>query len=385
MSEKVKILVRTALSPYSGYGRDGLEMITAMERAGLDVYLQPVHVDPPLPQNVADLLMKELKAPFDITYVHQDPGAFDISDDARRATRVAVLSTMWEYSTMDNLTPVFRKRNLGKRMKNFDLVLGYDDVTTDCFREYVPKRGKQPKLATLQGGFEPRNWPYVERDWFSEKFHFFMLGQLSSRKEPFATIQAFHELKLEGKIPNAHLHMKNNIRTLHPAIMEMCPDIHIYYETWSTEKIRSFYSQMHMILAPSRGEGKNLPCLEFQSTGGVAAATNWGGMTNWLHPDCSFPLDYVLRPAVGERYPDCLNARVEKEFLKKTMEYAYNNRGELERKGKIASDYIAQTCSWDSVIQNLLKKVRDVSPDGADVYGKYQFSQLKNKEPQDAS
>lgn len=371
MTNYVKVLVRSPFSPYSGYGRDGIEMVTAMERAGLDVYLQPAHVDPPIPRNVAGLLMKELKAPFDIVIVHQDPMSMDLSKEAKAASSVAVGWTMWEYSSFDNME--YNRRSFIKRMRNFDLMLGYDDVTTGCYEKVVPKRKPFPQLATLQGGFEPRNWSYVDRDW-SGTFKFFMLGQLSSRKDPFVAIQAYQELREAGHLADSELHLKNNIRTLHPLIEEMCPGIKIHYDTWSTERIVQFYQDMHMILAPSRGEGKNLPCLEFQCTGGVAAATNWGGMANWLSPAYAYPLEFIMAPALGGRHPDCLNARAKKEHLKEIMIHAYNNRDEVRQKGKIASDFIAQTCNWDYVVSKLLEKIKDLNQAGAEVYSKWLIS-----------
>lgn len=69
----MKVLLRSPLSTYSGYGNDGLGIIQALLRRGCDVYLQPTHIDAPVPQNVANLLTKELKAPFDLYLTHTDP------------------------------------------------------------------------------------------------------------------------------------------------------------------------------------------------------------------------------------------------------------------------------------------------------------------------
>src|SRR6266566_7901501 len=179
----MKFLVKTPLSAYSGYGQDGIGILRALMNAGHDVYIQPMHVDAPLPFDVARLLTRRLVAPFDVLLHHTDPGQLMLTPEARRAAKVTVAWTMWETSTLDNLK---NRRLLPKKLKSYDLILGYDSVCAEAFRPYV----RTSKLEILQGGFWPEDWKYVERNWFSDRFGFCMVGQLHERKDPFAAIQA---------------------------------------------------------------------------------------------------------------------------------------------------------------------------------------------------
>ena len=363
----MRVLVKTPISSYSGYGRDGIGIIRALIRLGADVYLHPTHVDPPLPSDITDLFQKELKKPFDLVINHEDPGQLEVSSNLREDSLV-VGWTMWEYSTLDNLKKS-KLKTIKKRMKGYDALLSYDSVTQGALSPYLQEGTSK---IILQGGYDPEHWQPVKRDWFSDRLGFMMCGQLHERKDPFVAIQAFKSLKEKYPIEfgGAELHLKTNIRTLHPEMENWCPKLKIHYATWSTEILTAFYHSQHVLLAPSRGEGKNLPALEFQTTGGAVIATNWGGHTSWMQEDWAYPLDYVLRPE-SDKFPDCKSARASKEHLEELMMHTYKNREELRDKAKLASTVIPQMCSWDVVINNLFLKLRDSVPEkGEDLYNK---------------
>lgn len=362
----MKVLLNVPLSPYSGYGNDGIGLARAFMRWGADVYLAPSTVQAPLPKDVAKLLTKKLEAPFDLIIDHHDPAQLEGSLERKEASSVFVGWTMWEYSNFGNLPG---RTKLRKNLKNFDALIGYDPVSSDCLREYARK--DQPVL-TVQGGYWPEDWPVSdERDWYekasdgSTRFGFCMVGQLHMRKDPFVAIQAFQELKNDPDVEfeGAELHLKTNVPGLHSAMENVIPKLKIHYANWPNEILKKFYSAQHVLLAPSRGEGKNMPALEMQSTGGAVIATNWGGHTQWLSSEYAYPLDYDLAP-VDPEHPGTLNARASIEHMKALMLHAYQNREEVRRKGEIASKIIPQMCSWDAVIERLLNQLRDNTPNG---------------------
>jgi len=353
----VKVLVKAALNPYSGYGNDGIGIVRALLRAGLDVYIDPPFAVPPLPDDVAELFTKRLEAPFDLVLHHVDPAQLGLSPQARQASAVTVGWSMWEYTTFDK---GYWARGLKKRLKNYDVLLGYDSVTCGAFEPYV---SKGTVLETLQGGFWPEGWLPVNRDWHGPRFGFCMTGQLAQRKDPFTAIQAFHELKLElpEEFEPAELHLKTNVPGLHSAMEQMIPKLRIHYATWPVEVLREFYASQHVLLAPSRGEGKNVPALEFMSTGGTVIATNWGGHTQWLNSEYAYPLDYTLAPE-SPATPNCMSARASKDHLKALMLHTLRNRDEVARKGDLAAKVIPTMCHWDSVIERLFIKLNAVVP-----------------------
>jgi glycosyltransferase involved in cell wall biosynthesis len=354
----LKVLLVMPYSSFSGYGNDSIGITRALMRMGADVYLQPSHMSPPLPKDIAMLMTKRLDGPFDLTINHWSPGELGIDSTIRQASEVTVAWSMWEYSSLDNLKG---RSTLKKRMKSFDAFLGYDAVTLDGFQPYL---SKDTASGVLQGGYWPEDWKVEERDWFSDRFGFCMVGQLHDRKDPFVAIQAFQELKTEfpKDFEGAELHLKTNISGLHPAMEQWCPKLRVHEAVWPVEILRKFYSMQHVLLAPSRGEGKNMPALEFQSTGGAVIATNWGGMATWLSSSYAYPLNYSLVP-VQPNLPNCKQARADKDHLKELLMHTYQNRFEVKEKARQASQVIPSMCDWDSVVSRLFLKISNILPE----------------------
>lgn len=361
----LKVLLKTPMSVYTGYGNDGVGIARAFMNNGADVYLQPTHVDAPLPEDIAMLLTKRLVAPFDLMIHHVDPAQLGLIPEERRGSKVTVGWSMWEYTNFNNL---LGRSKLRKALVNYDLVLGYDQVTADCFKPYA---GKNTTVGVLQGGYLPENWPKVERDWFSNRFGFAMCGVLSDRKDPFVSIMAFKELKEEypEEFEPAELHLKTSVPGLHSAMEQWVPKLRVHYDNWPEDLLKEFYAIQHVLCAPSRGEGKNMPALEFQSMGGAVIATNWGGHTGWLSPEYAYPLDYKLMPM--DDNPKVMNARADKDHMKALMLHTFRNRAEVKQKADLAAEIIPQMMSWDTKVKDLLRKVSELVPGkGAEVYNK---------------
>ncbi len=353
----VKVLVKAAFNPYSGYGNDGIGITKALLNAGLDVYLDPICTIPPLPPEIAELLTKRLEAPFDLLIHHADPAQLGLRPEGRRAAKITVGWTMWEYSTLDNLKG---RSGVRKALRSYDAVFGYDSNTRDALKPYVSTTAA---LGVLQGGFWPGEWRRAQRDWHSPRFGFCMVGQLSQRKDPFVAIQAFRELKEEfpEEFEPAELHLKTNILGLHPAMEQWVPKLRVHYAVWPQDVLQEFYAAQHVLLAPSRGEGKNVPALEMMTTGGAVIATNWGGHTQWLSSAYAYPLNFTLA-AESPTTPNCMSARASKDHLKELMLHTFRHRSEVARKATSAANLIPTMCNWDTVVDRLFTRVADLVP-----------------------
>lgn len=356
----MRVLVKTPLSPYSGYGNDGIEMLTAMIKRGWDVYVQPMSVQVPLPEHIAALLTKTLQAPFDLYINHTDPMSMDATPEVQASADVVVGWTMWEYTGFKKVMPEKDRRTLRKRLTNFDALVGYSDIDPPVFKPYY----KGP-IIVQQGGYAPDKWPAIQdRDWNDEKIRFGMHGVLSIRKDPFRLLKAWAAACEEDQAfaDGATLSMHTTVPGLHSGIEQAYTNVRIFYDVWSTEEVREFYGATHVLVAPSRGEGKNLPALEFMSTGGTVIATNWGGHTQWMSPQFAYPLDYTMDRAVDDYRTDAQNARADVEHLKDLLLHCFRNRDEVQRKGQLASEVVPKAHSWEHVLDGLIWKLREALP-----------------------
>jgi hypothetical protein len=351
------------------YGNDGYGLVRALHQWGCEVSVQPTWLDVPIPRDLMPLFGRELRPPFDLLINHWDPANLSITREARECARVAVAHTMWEFAGgpgksgkgVSGLVPHCERRGtLRERLKWYDLVLGYDPVSLAALEPYIPP---QVHRGVLQGGFDASEWKPAERDWFGTRFGFIMHGALGDRKAPWTAIQAFNELKFErpefeGATLALHTSMPGK---LFPELNEpfKATKIRVFVDSFDKATLDDFYASAHCLLAPSRGEGKNLPALEFQATGGVVAGTNFGGHAMWLNGDYAYPLDYTLAPTFEDKPWGAHDARVSVEHLKETIWHIYTHRAEARQKALLAQQVIPKMCDWGVVLENLFRRIGD--------------------------
>lgn len=369
----MRILLKGPFTPYSGYGSDLIALSQTLMRWGCELFIQPSHMEGPIPADVLMLLTKHIEAPFDLILVHVDPEHVYASPGMKSSADLTVGWTMWEYASM---TPLFKKwadipveyqpkdavtsANFGQRLDTFDVIAAYDENSNQALAQHA-----SIPIVTVQGGYSAAEWPFLKRDWDDPTFRFCMQGALHARKSPMLAIEAFKELREEHEDFTAELHLKSVPGTgLHPKMEEWCPGLKIHYGVWKHKELLDFYGQMHVMLCPSRGEGKNLPALQFLTTGAPVIATNWGGHTGWLSDAYAYPLNYELEldPERGAH-----SASPDKAHLKELMLHTFRNRLDARERGAAGARTIPIMCSWEAAFERLLTRLEDVHPKGAQV------------------
>ena len=262
--------------------------------------------------------------------------------------------------------PVKDRKGIRDKLQWFDAFLGYSDVTMQAME---PHLAGHTARGVLQGGFEASEWKYVERDWSDDAvIRFGMHGALNRRKEPFIVLQAFLELCEE------HPEFKAGARLLfHTMVPGVFPEMNEIYEragigvrvfmgAWDKPTLEDYYAKCHALVYPSHGEGKNLPALEHAATGGVELVTDWSGHTQWLREDCAYPLACTVQP-MFDGQPELAHwAVVDIAEVKRAMWHVFTHRAEARAKGELAARLIPQMCSWDAVVENLFRRLRDLVP-----------------------
>jgi glycosyltransferase involved in cell wall biosynthesis len=397
----VKILLKSPFSEFSGYGGDGFGLLRALHRWGADVYPQPMWLDVPIPRDLLPLFGKTLYGPFDLLINHWDPDHIQITREARASTRVAVAWSMWEFAPppefREDGVPILRpcrkhelengrnelgvpgckdckkppasglyphagnKSSLRDRFRWFDLVLGYDPVSLASFAPFIPKTVKS---GILQGGYDSSRWRPVDRDWHGDRFTFLQHGALNNRKNPWGLVAAWHKLKEEkgDAFAGARLALHTSAPgTLFPELN--VPFAHagikVFVSSLDVQGVQEMYAASHCLLAPSRGEGKNLPALEFMSTAGAVAVTRFGGHQMWLGDDWAYGLDYKLGATFGYCPWGAHDAKVSVDHLADVIWHIYTHRAEARDKGLKAAELIPKMCDWSVVVENLFRRIRD--------------------------
>lgn len=340
-----EVIIKAPLNPFTGYGKDSFGLARAMRDAGWIVYFIPTSVAVPVPPDIAVMLTKAPSRQVDLLINHVDPDSIGLTPAERHLAATNIAWSMWEYTDM---SPAANRDSLTERLKPFDQVLMYDPVAVEAFRPYIHEA---QSLKVLQGGYESDFWkepPGMSiRDWNSP-MNWIMVGEGNYRKNPWVLLEAFQQFMSDIPDAEVNLHLKTLNMVFHPTMENVFKNLKIHYEVWSDPQLRSFYHQSHVIWAPSRGEGKNLPCLEAGTGGCTIAATNWGGMAQWLDSSYAYPMDYTVKtfePHTAEI------AEVSAETVYNTMVEIYNNRPEAERRAEHAKNVLPLMLDWRTVVE----------------------------------
>lgn len=363
----MRILLRAIASTYTGYGNDGIGLATALAGLGFDITFVPDEIMPPLPSSVTNLLQGNTKGKFDLLIHHTDP---NLLESNYLEADISLGWSMWEktgFSPEDytvDCSPGFRER-----WQHFDGLIVYSDVSYRAFARVSPV-----PLFKLQGGFDPSMWPYQERDW-NGRMSFFLAGFVTDRKGADLAAQAFSILKSIRDDFDATLTIKTTRKVLSDSELSLHPDIHIVEDAVTQSSLLKAYQNHHVLLAPSRGEGKNLAALEFGATGGAVIASRWSGHEEWMRDDLCFPvggetkkidsLSYAFEPSV--------------EDLICQMEYVYDHREEAEARGRKASQVLPRDHSWEARIARLPDILDQLGTRGQRVAHKFREQLLKSE------
>jgi glycosyltransferase involved in cell wall biosynthesis len=362
----VRIVLRSALDQMSGYGHDGVGLAQALMHTGFDVHLTPSSVVPPIPYDIAQLLTKPSIPPvdrgmppqFDVAIIYQPP--MDLRAVPYRYVAQRLIGfTMYEWETLR--WPGWEKLRPDLEATGYDALFVPDVISHQALDD--PEVNPGIPVHVIRGGYSPEFWSKVEprhRDW-TGTFRYVMVGRLNRRKGVWHAVKAFGILKdRHGDAFDAELHLKTTTpEVVPPQVGERWPGIYVHLEWWSGEQVRNLYAQSHCYVAPSTGEGKNIPALEAATTGMAVIGTDYGGHAMWLDPAWSYPLRWTPK-----EYKEGRSAEPDVEHLVELMWQVYTDRAEARRKGELAARTLPGLMGWDSVVTNLVSTLTRVSPGG---------------------
>lgn len=351
------VALKSPMVPHIGYGNDTYGILRTLINEKIDLRLVPSRVFPPVPMWAAVHLVNPISEPPSIFLHHDEVKFLGLSKGEQSLARdsIKVAWTMWERNSFDS-TPEYAA-TMTERLSTYDLVMVYDTVSFEAFKPYADEAGVQ--IGILQGGYVSDEWKPVpedpERIWPSADndvpFRFVMVGG-SLRKDPFIAVEALRQV--QEVVPNAELHIKAPAQHIHPAMIANNPGVFLHSKPMSQSELRRFYLSHHAYLAPSRGEGKNLPALEAQTTGIPAVYTKTGGHLAWGDSGYGYPVETVPL--------DDGSVKADLDSLTEQMLACAQNPSEARRRGELASRVIPPMCDWEGVWRQFLSVVRAVTP-----------------------
>lgn len=198
--------------------------------------------------------------------------------------------------------------------------------------------------------------------WPGKAFRFLHVSSCFPRKGADALLKAFgqafrssDDVSLIIKtFRNPHNEIAEQLDSLRE-IDESYPDVHIIFEDFSPEYLKSLYEHCDVLVAPSRAEGYGLPIAEALISGLPVIATGWSGQLDFCRPEWAWLVDYHFAPAkthfdlVGSVWaePDIDDLAAKMTLAVATTAEQRASMAELGR------EHLLREHTWDVVTQRL--------------------------------
>ena len=244
-----------------------------------------------------------------------------------------------------------------------DLVICPSRAATVAFEESPV----DSPIVVAPFGVDSAEFSYTERDWVRKPFTFLHAGVTQFRKGswmvPEAFIKAFGErddvrLMVASPRSSPMFTRLNSEYGRHPQ-MDFVTDL--------KDSSYELYKQAHVYISPHLSEGFGLMIPEAMSTGMPCIVSRCSAPREFFSPDYGWWVEMSENYApVTPCLPDTagLWRLPSLESLANTMRLAYENRDECESIGKAASEYVAESLSWELTAQKICRHIKEILLEG---------------------
>jgi glycosyltransferase involved in cell wall biosynthesis len=348
-----------------GYARASREYILALDRAGVDIRIEPLNFGTPSTNLIAEQAkrLKELiakpkaKDKKHILVYHAQPyGVNAIKEREVNGYDKVIINTVWETTLVPN---------------DWFPYINYADAvivpSTQNVQALKDSGVTVPIILAPHGAdvetFSPENGAF-EIPEINDKFKFLSIFQWQHRKGPDKLLKAYwreftkednvalvvksywgnHGLKSDQRIVmNTISRYKANLGFGNEA-----PTVYFSGSLFNENDLRGLYTMADVFVLPSRGEGVGLPYMEAMASGIPCIATGWGGQTDFITNENGYLIDYTLETTTSRNHEaiaqnffhlftdDMKWAEADVEHLQKLMRHAYENQEEVKAKGQQA-------------------------------------------------
>lgn len=353
-TERPGVLFRGALTSYSGYGTATLALIEELDKSiPMDLGLVAVEATNGMPKAVADILQRPLVKTIHC-FIDFVP---TFSVKGRLQETFSVLYTMIE---TDRFTSNIKEDFL----KSYHLIIVCNKLSQKVLGDLVGI----DKVKVVPLGIDTNYWKYKERK-LKKKIRFACVGYMNKRKGIDLTLKAFKKV---SKKYDCTLDIHTTGLPIRKKLYDF-KGVNLISQTLDKDDLRDFYYNHDVLICSSRGEGANLPAVEFLSTGGSVIASRWAGHEMFMSRDYAYPVkhkmtytnrqinvfqgdvffidkDWVVpgtmwaEPILEDIVKQMENICEDRGTLKEKMENTYLLREKLDIK-KIAKDF------WNTILE----------------------------------
>lgn len=214
----------------------------------------------------------------------------------------------------------------------------------------------------------------ADLDISEDKFVFLMpfdVGSSSTRKNPFAAIEAFrsafHDDSDVVLILKYHSgkHEPRLALELSRAVAQL-PNIRIIPESFSDEDMASLRLLSDCLLSPHRSEGFGLNIAEFLLLGKPVVATNYSGNLDFFDETVGFPIAYELGEIAKSTGPypgGYVWAEPLLSSLIEQMQRVVRDKKTVETRGRLAAERMKARYSAAAVAQDITRRLQSIGLD----------------------
>lgn len=139
------------------------------------------------------------------------------------------------------------------------------------------------------------------------------------------------------------------------------PKVDVILEPMDNDRMVRLYQSCDAFISPERASGWGMPEMECMALGKPVASIHWGGSTEFMTFENSFPIvvENELEPVdmrlqtARPSYAGHMWAKVKDEEVQKVMREMYENKGLRDRKATLAAKEISDKFSIEAVAEKL--------------------------------
>jgi glycosyltransferase involved in cell wall biosynthesis len=357
----------------SGYAEFARGFVLALDRAGVDVVVQPQAFEAEKPnlggvKKILDRLAAKPSTNIDVKIINCTPEFYEQFKEPHCKN---IGFTMFETTRIPKVWV--------EACNKMDAIFVPCQWNVDVFKS----SGVTVPVFSVPPGFDPKDYEIQNHKYEIDRsgidYLFYSIFQWTPRKNPegllktyWATFTGNDKVALLLKTYGADNSPKEQerIRTIikelkHNQPLAHYPKVVLVNSLLSNEQIHALHAQGDCFVLPHRAEGFGMPLLSSMVHGKPCISTNFSGNLEFMNKDNSYLLDRFMTPVSDMWWckwyeGDMWWAEPDRKQLSDYMLYVYNNRDEAARIGLAGKEFVYGEFAWEKrigVMLDLLKKI----------------------------